>query len=1397
MNNKEVRNEYTGLEIAVIGMAGRFPGSKYLKQYWDNLINGVESVSFFSDEELIESGCDPDMINRANYVKAKAILEDTEYFDSEFFGYTLKDAEVMDPQIRIFHECVWEALEDAGYNPISNNESIGICVGASSNINWENNIINSDDFDPSYFPLINKDFLSTLLSYKLNLRGPSMIVNTACSTSLVAIHQACRCLLTGECRMMLVGAVSILSPIKQGYLYEEGFVMSNDGHCRAFSEDANGTIGGSGAGVVMLKRLKDAQADNDNIYAIIKGSSVNNDGNRKVGYSAPSVDGQAICIRTALKMSKVQPETISYVEAHGTGTHLGDPTEIEALTKAFNTKKKSFCAIGSVKSNIGHLDTASGIASFIKSVLILKNRMIPPSLHFIGPNPNINFIESPFYVNTECSRIEESDWPVRVGVNSLGIGGTNAHIILEEYSNYTDSEVLEKTKENVILISARSEAVLERYTENILSYLKNNNSKNLDDIAYTLQIGRKSFKHRTKIVCRDINEAIYALSTADSEKIHTTFVDDINRQVVFMFSSSYMNLDLLLYLYENNSYFKEVVDECYCVIEKNNESPFNKKKDLKTIEGDDFEELLFIARYSIGKLLIYFGVEPSYVIGYGIGEYVAACIAGVLSIKDSLTLVSMKSKMNAGELNENIDYIKKMINNIQFNPPKIDFISSTLKRLISVEEVSGYEYWINSITTLETMEVDISKVLNIKNLIFVKIAPNNSARDVIKYYNEYANKNQLIEFLHFDSDIHSYEGFLINKLGQLWSMGKDIKWANFYLNNKKNRISLPTYSFEMQPHNSRVSRLKMVHQQESQKNSVNVMESYKPQGINYERLSLSSEYIPPKNSVEILIITILKEIIGVKSVGVLDNFFELGVDSIKAIRLASKLQKHGYKVSMDRILRLSNAKQLANEILQIKSQNINEIDKIGDEQNKVYKFKEIDNSVISKIMKEDKDIKEVYPLSPMQKAILAQNIVSYKKGNDVFILIFKLEGILDVSLFKKAWIELIKRHSVLRTKFLWKKLDEPLQVVYKELDINFKEYDWSELSYESQQFFKLEYISSEKEQGFKSTQVPLMRFCIAKCNNNLHKFIWSFQHSLFDGWSMHTLIKELMIIYKAFENNSEYKLEESKSFINYIEWLNNQDQDKAKEFWKKQFDGFSVTERLPEKLYKEVGSKFSIVTEELRLSKLETSYINEFVRKRNLTLNTLIQTAWGILMSNLTKCNDLIIGVETSGRSESIGDIETMVGLFIAVLPLRIRISEKDNCLKWMKELQSNQLEMRKYEYVTMQDVAKWNKIPVRLIQDAVYERTLVYQNFPMELKQKEFDGISICVEERVSQIDVPLRIYATPGDELALMIVYNDEQYSCEFTRKMLESLKIILEEICSNEEVTMGYIDKKLNER
>jgi acyl transferase domain-containing protein len=662
--------------IAVVGMACRFPGAENVDAFWRNLRGGVESISFFAEEELRAAGTDESTLAHPDFVPAFGALEGADLFDAEFFDLNPREAELMDPQHRLFLEQAWAALENAGCDPETFAGPIGVFAGTNMNTYLLAHLARHRGGDV----LVNrirsdKDFLATLASYKLNLRGPSLSVQTACSTGLVAVHLACQSLLDYQCDAALAGGVSVHAPLKSGYVAGHG-VFSPDGRCRAFDASGNGTVGGSGVGVVVLKRLSDAIADGDHVHAVILGSAINNDGAQKVGFSAPSVDGQIEVVALAHAVAGVPADTITYVEAHGTGTPMGDPVEVAALTRAFDTPERGFCAIGSVKTNIGHTDAASGIASLIKTVLAMEHGEIPPSLHFTSPNPQIDFESSPFFVADRLMPWEPLGAPRRAGVSSFGVGGTNAHVVLEEAPAAGPAAGAEGAQP--VILSARTPEALDRLAAETAAHLEANPQLPLADVAFTLARGRKAFPHRRALVAQSAAEVAALLKGGDASRVSTQTAAEADPGVAFLFSGlGTQYAGMARELYDAEPAFREAMDRCFDILQRGwamdlkavlypADAPAAPREgtgwDLRALvrgnggpsDSDPLQgakwghPAMFSVGYALAELWKSRGIEPRAVAGHSLGEYVAACVAGVFTVEDALTLVVRRAQLLDG-----------------------------------------------------------------------------------------------------------------------------------------------------------------------------------------------------------------------------------------------------------------------------------------------------------------------------------------------------------------------------------------------------------------------------------------------------------------------------------------------------------------------------------------------------------------------------------------------------------------------------------------------------------------------------------------------------------------------------------------------------------------------------
>jgi acyl transferase domain-containing protein/aryl carrier-like protein len=660
MNPLQDQNEAVrDTDIAIVGLSGRFPSAGSVEAFWKNLCDGTESIRFFDDAELERAGYPAEALANSHMVKAASILDGIELFDAEFFGYTPREAELMDPQQRLFLECAWEALEDAGHTSQNFPGLIGVFAGSGINT-YLMTLANSQGGDLSLNGLQltignDKDYLATRVSYKLNLTGPSVCVQTACSTSLVSVHLACQSLIDFECDMALAGGVSVRAPQPLAYRYIEDGIASPDGHCRTFDAKAQGTIFGNGLGLVVLRRLADALEDGDHIYAVIRGTAINNDGFQKVGYTAPSFDGQARVIRAALAAAEVEPASISYLEAHGTGTALGDSIEIGALKQVFGQANGHKCAIGAVKTNVGHLDTAAGVTGLIKTVLCLKHHVIPPTLHFEKGNPALQLEQSPFHVTTQLTPWRgDGSVPRRAGVSSFGIGGTNAHAVLEEAPPRPEPE--SSRSHHLIVISGRSHEAVQAARANLAGHLRAHPELPLADVAYTTQTGRVPHNHRDAVACRSIDDAIAALERNYAPLDEADDDPSAGPSLVFMFpGQGAQHPNMAVEIYRTEPLFRKYVDHCAELFTPHLErdirgilypEPGKEGAAAETLRQTAYAQpALFTVEYALAQLWMEWGVRPQAMIGHSLGELVAACLAGVMSLADAVRIVAARARL--------------------------------------------------------------------------------------------------------------------------------------------------------------------------------------------------------------------------------------------------------------------------------------------------------------------------------------------------------------------------------------------------------------------------------------------------------------------------------------------------------------------------------------------------------------------------------------------------------------------------------------------------------------------------------------------------------------------------------------------------------------------------------
>jgi phthiocerol/phenolphthiocerol synthesis type-I polyketide synthase E len=949
--------------IAIIGMAGRFPGASSVEQFWQNLQAGRETITFFSDEQLRAAGISPALLQHPHYVKARGMLADIELFDAAFFGFTPREAEILDPQQRLFLECAWEALEHAGYAPVHWEGRIGVFASASMSSYLLFHLLPDQELVESQggFQLLmsnEKDFLPTRVSYKLNLTGPSVSINTTCSSSLVAVHFASQSLCNGECDLALAGGVCLTATRAAGYLYQEGGIASPDGHCRAFDRRAQGTVDGNGLGIVVLRRLADALADGDRIHAVIKSSAVNNDGALKVGYTAPGVNGQASVIAEALALSGYDPESIGYIEAHGTGTALGDPIEVAALTRVFraHTSRQGFCALGSVKTNIGHLGAAAGVAGLIKTVLALEQRQIPPSLHWQEPNAQIDLAHSPFYVNTALAPWPASATPRRAGVSSFGLGGTNAHLLLEEAP--PRPIVSPGRCWQLLTLSARTASALERATAQLLACLRQQPELPLADVAYTLQVGRHPFAWRRMLVCQDRQQAIAALSTGDPERVLTWTQERSARPVAFLFpGQGAQYVQMAAGLYHREPLFRAQLDRCALLLQP------VLQVDLRSILYPPASETqaaeqrlrqtwlaqpaLFVIAYALAQLWRAWGIRPEAMLGHSIGEYVAACLAGVFSLDDALRLVAARGRLMqelpegamlsvALSAHDVAPLLGEELSLAACNAPALCVVSGTVPAIASLQArltAGGVDC-----QRLQTSHAFHSQMLEPILPAFRRLVaaiplrapaipylsnvsgtwmtadratdpdywvqqmrqPVQFARGVQELLSEpervllsvgpgrvpgiQAAQRVVLPSLRHPQESEDDEALLLKSVGQLWLAGASPDWHGFYSQQKRQRLPLPTYPFERQRYwIEPVGQRRSVHSTDAA--TFSLLAASAPQ-----EPPPAEQSAQPEGAIECAVASIWQEMLGLPALGVNENFFALGGHSLLATRIATRLR---------------------------------------------------------------------------------------------------------------------------------------------------------------------------------------------------------------------------------------------------------------------------------------------------------------------------------------------------------------------------------------------------------------------------------------------------------------------------------------------------------------------------
>jgi len=1298
--------------IAILSMAGRLPGAHDLDSFWENLRQGVESIRQLTDEELLAAGVLPATLTDPRYVRSAGVVEEIDLFDAPFFGYSAREAALLDPQQRLFLECAWEALEAAGYDSLRIDRPVGVYGGVSANSYYFFYLFSRQDLlnTPAAaqgFLGSDKDFLCTRISYELGLRGPSLGVQTACSTSLVAVHVACQSLLNGECDMALAGGASLKVP-QVGYFHLPGGILAPDGHCRAFDAEAAGAVPGNGVGVVVLKRLEDALADGDPIRAVIRGSAVNNDGALRVGFSAPSVEGQSAAIAEALALARVDPASITYVEAHGSGTALGDPIEIAALTRAFrgSTDRNGYCAVGSVKTNLGHLDAAAGVAGLMKTVLALEHREIPPSLGFQIPNPNIDFQESPFYVNTSLAPWETDGAPRQAGVSSFGLGGTNAHVILEEAPALEPSGPSRPWQ--LLVLSAATRTALETATDRLAAHLEQHPERALPDVAWTLQAGRRVLAWRRALVCRDAEEARRALAARDPARLLETHEERTSREVAFLLpglGDQYPGM--ARGLYDSEPVFQEAIDRCAEILQPWLDVDLREALwpsgsqdemggvDLKAMLGRSTpasgpleqtavaQPALFSLEIALARLWESWGIVPRALLGYSLGEYVAACLAGVISLEDALRIVALRARaietLPAGAMlavplpEREISWLLGVELTIAaINSPDLCVVAGSIAAIESLEAVlvergtpgrrlaTAHAFHSPRLQPVAAelerlfagIELRAPEIPYVSNVTGTWITAE-EATDPMYWVRQMLSP---VSFAAGLSEIGREPGRVLLEIGPGQSLSSLALQAG-----GDGTVALPSLrpAWERRPDQAFVLatlgrlwaagvRIDWTGFRGDERRRRVALPTYPFERKRYwiedpvaaeparavapeipaevavattvhGRPGLATPYVTPSTEVEEALAGIWQELLGISPVGVHDSFFDLGGHSLMATQLLARIAAR-FGVELPLAL-LFEAPTISAFASHLSGGEI----------------------VATTLPRRPRA--DCAPLSFAQQRLwfidrLAPGNAAY--NNPVAM---RLRGPLDIDVLVAALTEIHRRHEILRTTFPLE-TGEPVQRIGAPEPAEIR---WLETA-------SMDAVWKAVEEPFDLAARPAVRHLLGRQGEDDHLFVTAMHHILWDEWSQGIFVRELATLYEAFLAGRPSPLPELPA--QYGDWAVWQRETLRGEileghlaYWRARLDGAPRLLALPTDRPRPAVQTFRGATRPFTVSGELSRSLHDVALRHGATLFMTLLAGFQALLGRYSGQDDLVVSTGTGGRGRV--EAESLIGCFINILLLR------------------------------------------------------------------------------------------------------------------------------------------------
>jgi amino acid adenylation domain-containing protein len=1441
--------------IAIVGMTGRFPGARDVETFWRNLCEGVEARVSFSEEELEAAGVDPVLRGQPGYVRAGFPLEGPELFDAGFFGFNPREAELLDPQHRLFLECAWEALERAGYDAERQRGSTAVFASSSISSYLLYNLMSQPDVVRSAGPYAlllanDKDFLATRVSHKLNLRGPSISVQTACSSSLVAVHLACQSLLSGESDMALAGGVSIAFPQRSGYVFQEGSILSPDGHCRAFDAQGQGTVAGSGVGVVVLKRMSDALKDGDFIHAVIRGSALNNDGSGKVGFTAPSSEGQAGAISEALAVAGVSASSIQYVEAHGTGTRLGDPIEIAGLTQAYKDQDggPGSCAIGSVKTNIGHLDAAAGVTGLIKAALALQHRQMPPSLHFREPNPGLGLERSPFYVNDTLREWPASDEPRRAGVSSFGIGGTNAHAILEEAPAVARTPSAQPWQ--LLVLSARSATALEQATGQLAEHLSRRPELELADVAFTLQAGRQRFTHRRAVVCRGLEDARAVLSGQHPQRLLTQVQEATERPVTFLFpGQGSQHVGMARGLYATAPVFRQNLDACCHKLQAHLGLDLREllhAPEARAAEANErlqqtalAQPALFAIEYALARQWIALGVKPQALIGHSLGEYVAACIAGVLSLDDALALVAARGKlmqslpggtMLSVALPEQqvLPLLGERLSLAAVNAPSLCVVSGPTEAIEALEArlaPLGVEHRrlrtshafhsammdpILAPFTERVRQVRLSapKIPFVSNLSGTWITAEQATDP--RYWTEHLRR--AVRFGDGVTTLLASPEALLLEVGPGQALGMLVRQAGPAAVGRTVLSTLPRAKDE-QPDSAafletlgrmwlagvQVDWAKLHAPERRQRLPLPTYPFQRQRYFIEQRRVQGGAWAEPARERSHEDAQVQQAAPAAKPSARhqrpdLANAYEAprgDTERAVATLWEEMLGIEGIGLH-DNFFELGGHSLLATQIasrvrtlfqVDVPLRELLEHPTVLGLAGKIDAARgaglERPAEVLPRATREG-----ALPLSSAQQRLWFFD--KLEPGTSLYNIpvVVRLEGTLDAAALERSLAELVRRHESLRTTFV-SHGGAPSQVISPSLELPLARVDLSHEPEARRAEEAHQQVQQEALRPFELAQGPLLRALLLKLAEREHVLVLTMHHIISDGWSLGVLVREVGALYASFSRGLPSPLPElAVQYVDYAAWQRDRLQGEtfAQQlgWWRQQLEGVPHALELPTDRPRPPVQTFRGASLTQLLPRELSEALKTLGQKEGATPFMVLQAAFQVLLHRYSGQEDICVGSPIAGRTRP--ELEGLIGLFVNMLALRARPSGHLSFRELLAQVRQSTLDAYAHQEVPFEKLVEELQPERDLSRSPLFQVMFVVQNAPMpDLVLPELKLRPMAAEGRTAKFDLTLT-FTEQADSFHTELEYNTDLYEAATARRMLGHLQTLLQSIVAD---------------